>query len=179
MVWLLSKWRFWCEERLIREMVSLLSLLVLGDSLGSLVAVELTVVVTLIFYWQVRCNNCWISYVRIHVFKFNPTTGKSVISKAILNISVSISLNLPLGQGVQLTDPSSFSCCFLFCNSNLIVITPDFSISEFILWSVIECHTISCWTSFSFNPWLILRIFTFYGLVWCDVWTRHTGPYPD
>ena len=101
-------WIFWCVERLIREMVSLLSLLVLGDSLGSLVAVELTVVVTLIFYWQVRCNNCWISYVRIHVFKFNPTTGKSV-SKAITNISVSISLNLPLGQGFQLTDPSPYS----------------------------------------------------------------------
>ena len=144
--------------------MSLLSLLVLGDSLGFLVAVELNVVVTLFsfcfmiqFYWQVRCNSFWISYVRIHVFKFNPTTGKSV-SKAIINISVSISLNLPLGQGVQLTDPSSYSCCFLFCNSkvfttfNLIVITPDFSISEFILWSVIECHTISCWTSFSFNP---------------------------
>ena len=48
------------------------------------------------------------SYIRIHVFKFNPTTGKSV-SKAIINISVSISLNLPLGQGFQLADPSPYS----------------------------------------------------------------------
>ena len=107
-------------------MVSLLSLLVLGDGLGSSVVVELTVVITLTFYRQIRFNNCWMSYIRIHVFKFNPPTGKSV-SKAILNLSVSISLNLPLGQGVQLTDPSSFSCCFLFCNSNFIGITPDFS----------------------------------------------------
>ena len=151
-----------CVERLVREMVSLLSLLVLGDGLGSSVVVELTVVITLTFYRQIRFNNCWMMYIRIHVFKFNPPTGKSV-SKAILNLSVSISLNLPLGQGFQLADPSpypfvSIPICFTFCNSkvfttfNLIVITPDFSISEFILWSVIECHTISCWTSFSFNP---------------------------